>query len=78
MLTKQDYKIAAEQLKVLHTQLTQLLRHQKEIAYKDMKKVCPGLWIHNQYNNLSDCLKWLNSILPQDTLNHSNIISQSP
>ena len=47
---------AAIQLRCIHELLTKMLDQMKAAAHKDMKEVAPGIWIHKDYRDLSDCL----------------------
>lgn len=55
-LTRADYAWAALRLRILHTQLDTALRRARESAHRDMHEVRPGLWIHNRYVSLAECV----------------------
>jgi hypothetical protein len=50
------YATAAIQLRGIHELLTKMLDQMKAAAHKDMNRVAPGIWIHKDYRDLSDCL----------------------
>lgn len=58
------YAKAAEQLRIIHRELTAALARCEAHIHRDMKQVAPGIWIHNDYQNLTECIADLKKMLP--------------
>lgn len=58
------YQLAAQKLRIVKQSIDDFLAKGRELMYKDMKEVYPGVWIHKDYNNLNECLTELESWLP--------------
>lgn len=61
--TKEEYTHVIQELKKIQVMIDAFLQIGKNMK-KDMREIAPGLWIHNKYQNLSECLVELNSWLP--------------
>jgi hypothetical protein len=55
---------AIAELRSIHATLTEFLRRGREAAHRDMVEVSPGIWIHKDFKDLSETVKWLNAMLP--------------
>ena len=53
------YRSAAAELRLLHEALEAALARCKAQAHQDMREVAPGLWLHNRYASLTECLNSL-------------------
>lgn len=58
------YAQAAAKLRTLKEELDSVLARWRELMYRDMKQVAPGIWIHKDFSNLSECLSELREWIP--------------
>jgi hypothetical protein len=58
------YANAANELRNIKEELDLFLLRWRAQVYKDMKQVAPGVWIHKDYANLSECLDDLRKMIP--------------
>lgn len=67
-LTQADGSVsrAIAELRSIHAILTEFLRRGRKAAHRDMVEVCPGIWIHKDFKDLSEAIKWLNAMIPND------------
>jgi hypothetical protein len=61
---QEAYKCAIVELKEIHKELTDFLKKGEEAQHRDMKEVSPGIWIHKDYKNLSECIRELSKMIP--------------
>jgi hypothetical protein len=62
-MNTEQYRFVILQLKIVQAELTAFLERGRRLAHRNMKQVALGIWIHNDFENLSDCLKWVNGSL---------------
>ncbi len=55
---------AIAELRAIQAVLGEFLRRGREAMQRDMVEVIPGVWIHKDFKDLSDAMKWLNSMIP--------------
>lgn len=58
------YAQAASKLRAIKEELDLVLARWRELMYRDMEQVAPGIWIHKDYANLSECLTELRGWIP--------------
>ena len=61
------YAKAAAELREIHAKLAGCLASWHEwydVTHRDLKLVAPGIWIHKDYQDLSECLHDLQKMIP--------------
>ena len=70
-LTADDYRRIAIELGSVRAILDAWLQRARAAAYKDMKKVSPGVWIHKDFQSLGDAIGVCNAMLLDESKEQS-------
>lgn len=52
----QNAALVAE-LKLIQARIDAWLLHCREMLFRDMREVSPGVWLHNRYPDVASCLR---------------------